>query len=305
VSSGTEACMSALRVARGFTKRDDILKFEGCYHGHSDGLLVKAGSGAATFGVPTSPGVPADYARHTLVLPYNDLDAVRALFKKRGKSIAAVIVEPVAGNMGVVPPAPGFLEGLREVTSRHGSLLIFDEVISGFRLCYGGAQTIIGINPDLTCLGKIMGGGLPAAAYGGRREIMSAVSPEGPVYQAGTLSGNPLAVAAGLAQLKTLRENPSIYVDLDAKAGLLATSFRSAIVNRVGSMFTPFFTRGAVTDWTSAAACNTKTFAKFHRHLRERGIAIPPSQFEAWFVSDAHTKNDLDRTAEAIRSFKA
>jgi glutamate-1-semialdehyde 2,1-aminomutase len=305
VSSGTEACMSALRVARGFTKRDDIVKFEGCYHGHSDGLLVKAGSGAATFGVPTSPGVPADYAKHTLVSRYNDLDAVRALFKKRGKSIAAVIVEPVAGNMGVVPPAPGFLEGLREVTSRHGALLIFDEVISGFRLCYGGAQTLYGITPDLTCLGKIMGGGLPAAAYGGRREIMSAVSPEGPVYQAGTLSGNPLAVAAGLAQLKTLRENPSIYVDLDAKAGLLATSFRTAIINRVGSMFTPFFTRGAVTDWTSAAASNTKTFAKFHRHLRERGIAIPPSQFEAWFVSDAHSKGDLDRTAEAIHAFKA
>jgi len=305
VSSGTEACMSALRVARGFTKRDDIVKFEGCYHGHSDGMLVQAGSGLATFGVPTSPGVPADYAKHTLVLPYNDLDAVRALFKKRGKSIAAVIVEPVAGNMGVVPPAAGFLEGLREITARYGSLLIFDEVISGFRLCYGGAQTVYGIIPDLTCLGKIMGGGLPAAAYGGRREIMSAVSPEGPVYQAGTLSGNPLAVAAGLAQLKTLRENPGIYSELDAKAGLLATSFRSAVVNRVGSMFTAFFTREAVTDWTSAATCDTKRFAKFHRYLRERGIAIPPSQFEAWFVSDAHSKNDLERTADAIQSFKA
>jgi glutamate-1-semialdehyde 2,1-aminomutase len=305
VSSGTEACMSALRVARGFTKRDDIVKFEGCYHGHSDGLLVKAGSGAATFGEPDSLGVPKDYAKHTRVLPYNDLDAVRALFKKRGKSIAAVIVEPVAGNMGVVPPAPGFLEGLRDVTARHGSLLIFDEVISGFRLCYGGAQTLAGITPDLTCLGKIMGGGLPAAAYGGRREIMSAVSPEGPVYQAGTLSGNPLAVAAGLAQLKILREKPRIYADLDAKAGFLATSFRGVTVNRVGSMFTPFFTRGPVTNWDSAASCDVKKFAKFHRHLRERGIAIPPSQFEAWFVSDAHSKADLDRTADAIRAFKA
>jgi glutamate-1-semialdehyde 2,1-aminomutase len=305
VSSGTEACMSALRVARGFTKRDDIVKFEGCYHGHSDGMLVQAGSGLATFGVPTSPGVPADYAKHTLVLPYNDLDAVRALFKKRGKSIAALIVEPVAGNMGVVSPAEGFLEGLREITAQYGSLLIFDEVISGFRLCYGGAQTIAGINPDLTCLGKIMGGGLPAAAYGGRRDVMSAVSPEGPVYQAGTLSGNPLAVAAGLAQLKTLRENPRIYFDLNAKAGLLATSFRNVVVNRVGSMFTAFFTKRPVTDWPSAAKSDTKKFARFHRHMRERGIALPPSQFEAWFVSAAHSKADLERTAEAIAAFRS
>jgi len=305
VSSGTEACMSALRVARGFTKRDDIVKFEGCYHGHSDGMLVHAGSGLATFGVPTSPGVPADYAKHTLVLPYNNLDAVRALFKKRGKSIAGLIVEPVAGNMGVVPPAAGFLEGIREITARHGSLLIFDEVISGFRLCYGGAQTMTGITPDLTCLGKIMGGGLPAAAYGGRREIMSAVSPEGPVYQAGTLSGNPLAVAAGLAQLKTLRENPRLYFDLNAKAGLLATSFRNVVVNRVGSMFTAFFTKRPVTDWPSAATSDTKKFARFHRHMRGRGIALPPSQFEAWFVSAAHTKADLERTAEAIAAFRS
>jgi glutamate-1-semialdehyde 2,1-aminomutase len=305
VSSGTEACMSALRVARGYTRRDDIVKFEGCYHGHSDGMLVQAGSGLATFGVPTSPGVPADYAKHTLVLPYNDLDAVRALFKKRGKSIAALIVEPVAGNMGVVPPAMGFLEGLREITAQYGSLLIFDEVISGFRLCYGGAQTIADINPDVTCLGKIMGGGLPAAAYGGRRDIMSAVSPEGPVYQAGTLSGNPLAVAAGLAQLKTLRENPRIYFDLNAKAGLLATSFRNVVVNRVGSMFTAFFTKRPVTDWTTAAKSDTKKFARFHRHMRERGIALPPSQFEAWFVSAAHSRADLERTAEAIAAFRS
>ena len=304
VSSGTEACMSALRVARGFTRRDDIVKFEGCYHGHSDGLLVKAGSGAATFGVPTSPGVPADYAKHTLVLPYNDLEAVRALFRKKGKAIAAVIVEPVAGNMGVVPPAPGFLEGLRDVTERFGALLIFDEVISGFRVCYGGAQTITGVSPDLTCLGKIMGGGLPAAAYGGRKDVMGAVSPEGPVYQAGTLSGNPLAVAAGLAQLKKLRDNPGIYSSLDAKTAGLVTAFRGVTVNRAGSLFTAFFTKGPVTDWDSAARSDTRKFARFHRHMRERGIALPPSQFEAWFVSDAHTRADLERTAEAIRSFR-
>jgi glutamate-1-semialdehyde 2,1-aminomutase len=305
VSSGTEACMSALRVARGFTRRDDIVKFEGCYHGHSDGLLVKAGSGAATFGVPTSPGVPADYAKHTLVLPYNDIDAVRALFRKKGKSIAAVIVEPIAGNMGVVPPAPGFLEGLRDVTERFGALLLFDEVISGFRVCYGGAQTITGVTPDLTCLGKIMGGGLPAAAYGGRKDVMSAVSPEGPVYQAGTLSGNPLAVAAGLAQLKKLRDNPGIYSSLDAKTADLVKAFKGVTVNRAGSLFTAFFTKGPVTDWDSAARSDTRKFARFHRHMRERGIALPPSQFEAWFVSDAHTKADLDRTAEAIRSFRS
>jgi len=304
VSSGTEACMSALRVARGFTKRDDVLKFEGCYHGHSDGMLVQAGSGAATFGVPTSPGVPADTAKHTLVLPYNDLEAVRALVKKRWKSIAAIIVEPVAGNMGVVAPAPGFLEGLRELSERHGIVLVFDEVITGFRLCYGGAQSIYGIAPDLTCLGKIIGGGLPAAAYGGRREIMGLVSPEGPVYQAGTLSGNPLAVAAGIAQLRLLRENPGIYSTLEARTAELAAAFRGVTVNRVGSLLTPFFARGPITDWTSAARSDTKKFAKFHRHLRERGIAAPPSQYEAWFVSRAHSPADLSRTAAAIRSFR-
>jgi len=305
VSSGTEACMSALRVARGFTKRDDIVKFEGCYHGHSDGLLVQAGSGAATFGVPTSPGVPADLAKHTRVLPYNDLEALRSLLKKRWKSIAAVIVEPVAGNMGVVPPAPGFLEELRALTARHGIVLIFDEVITGFRLCYGGAQSIYGISPDLTCLGKIIGGGLPAAAYGGRRDIMSLVSPQGPVYQAGTLSGNPLAVAAGLAQLRALRDNPRIYATLEARSSELASAFRGVTVNRVGSMFTPFFARGPISDWDSAAKSDTKKFAKFHRHLRERGIAIAPSQYEAWFVSNAHTKNDINRTIKAIHEFRA
>jgi len=304
VSSGTEACMSALRVARGFTGRDDIVKFEGCYHGHSDGLLVKAGSGAATFGVPTSPGVPRDIAKHTLVLPYNDLQAVRALVKKRWKSIAAIIVEPIAGNMGVVPPAPGFLEELRAITERNGIVLIFDEVITGFRLCYGGAQSIYGIAPDLTCLGKIIGGGLPAAAYGGKREIMDSVSPEGPVYQAGTLSGNPLAVAAGMAQLRTLRENPSIYANLESRSAQLSEAFRGVTLNRVGSMLTPFFARGPVTDWDSAAKADTKKFAKFHRHMRKQGIALAPSQFEAWFVSYAHTKGDIERTARAIHAFR-
>jgi glutamate-1-semialdehyde 2,1-aminomutase len=305
VSSGTEACMSALRVARGFTKRDDIVKFEGCYHGHSDGLLVQAGSGAATFGVPTSPGVPADLAKHTLVLPYNDLLALRSLLKKRWKTIAAVIVEPVAGNMGVVPPAPGFLEELRALTEKHGIVLIFDEVITGFRLCYGGAQSIYGISPDLTCLGKIIGGGLPAAAYGGRRDLMSLVSPQGPVYQAGTLSGNPLAVAAGIAQLRALRDDPGIYATLEARSSELAAAFRGVTVNRVGSMFTPFFARGPVSDWDSAAKSDTRKFAKFHRHMRGQGIAIAPSQFEAWFVSAAHTKNDIHRTIKAIHDFRA
>ncbi len=304
VSSGTEACMSALRVARGFTKRDDIVKFEGCYHGHSDGLLVKAGSGAATYGVPTSSGVPADYAKHTLVLPYNDLEAVRALVRRRWKSIACIIVEPVAGNMGVVLPAPGFLEGLRELTARHGILLVFDEVITGFRLCYGGVQSIYGISPDLTCLGKIIGGGLPAAAYGGRRDVMAMVSPEGPVYQAGTLSGNPVAVAAGLAQLRKLRQNPEIYSNLEARSAQLAGAFRGVTVNRAGSMLTPFFAPGPITDWTTASRANTKKFAKFHRHLRAQRIAVAPSQFEAWFVSYAHTNGDIERTARAIHAFR-
>ena len=302
VSSGTEACMSAIRAARGFAKRDGVLKFEGCYHGHSDGLLVKAGSGAATFGVPTSPGVPADVAKHTLVLPYNDLEAVRSLVRRRWKEIACVIVEPVAGNMGVVPPAPDFLDGLRALTRDHGIVLIFDEVISGFRLCYGGAQTIFGVRPDLTCLGKIIGGGLPVGAYGGRREIMAMVSPEGPVYQAGTLSGNPLAVSAGLAQLKALRDNPAIYANLEELGARLESAFKGLTVNRAGSMMTAFFTRGPVIDWASAAKCDTKKFARFHRAMRERGVLLPPSQFEAMFVSYAHTKGDLERTARCVEA---
>jgi glutamate-1-semialdehyde 2,1-aminomutase len=305
VSSGTEACMSAIRVARGFTGRDGVVKFEGCYHGHSDGLLVKAGSGAATFGVPTSPGVPADVARHTHVLPYNDLDAVRTLVRKRWSDLACVIVEPVAGNLGVAAPAPGFLEGLREVTRRHGILLIFDEVITGFRLCWGGAQTIFRIRPDLTVLGKIIGGGLPVGAYGGRADVMAKISPEGPVYQAGTLSGNPLAVAAGLAQLKVLRDRPEIYANLEELGARLERAFGHRLtVNRMGSMLTPFFTKGPVTDWPSAARSDTKAFAKFHAYMRKNGVLLPPSQFEAWFVSFAHTKGDVERTARLIEAYR-
>ena len=306
VSSGTEACMSALRLARAFTGRDGIVKFEGCYHGHADGLLVKAGSGAATFGVPTSPGVPRDAARHTAVLPYNDLEAFRSFVRKNGRKLAAVIVEPVAGNMGVVPPAPGFLEGLRDETARRGIVLIFDEVITGFRLGYGGAQNLFGIRPDLTCLGKIIGGGLPLAAYGGRREIMDRVAPVGPVYQAGTLSGNPLAVAAGLAQLRTLRDRPEIYGNLEDLGARLEAAFRKlgVAVNRMGSMLTPFFTRGPVTDWASASRADTRRFARLHRALRERGILGPPSAFEAWFVSFAHTKGDIEYTARCLAGLR-
>jgi glutamate-1-semialdehyde 2,1-aminomutase len=304
VSSGTEACMSALRLARAFTNRDGIVKFEGCYHGHVDGLLVKAGSGAATFGVPTSPGVPEDVARHTHVLPYNNIEAVRTLVRKRWSTLACVIVEPVAGNMGVVPPAPGFLEGLRDLTRRHGIVLVFDEVITGFRLCFGGAQTLFGLAPDLTVLGKIIGGGLPVGAYGGRREIMDLVSPQGPVYQAGTLSGNPLAVAAGLAQLKALRDRPEVYGNLEDLGARLEAAFRGVTVNRVGSMLTPFFTRGPVTDWASASRSDTRKFARLHRALRQRGVLAPPSQFEAWFVSFAHAKGDIERTARCLSSLR-
>jgi glutamate-1-semialdehyde 2,1-aminomutase len=301
VSSGTEAAMSAIRAARGFTGRDDVVKFEGCYHGHSDGLLVKAGSGLATFGEPSSAGVPADVAKHTVVLPYNNLEAVRDLVKKRGRSIAAVILEPVAGNMGVVLPLPGYLEGLRKITKAAGIALIFDEVISGFRLGWGGAQTLFGVEPDLTCLGKIIGGGLPVGAYGGRREIMERVSPEGPVYQAGTLSGNPLAVAAGLAQLKALKADRGIYARIAALADRLADAFKGVTVNRAGSMFTPFFGPGPVTDWDSAAKADATKFAAFHRGMRERGILLPPSQWEAMFTSAAHTEKDVDHTLEVMQ----
>ncbi len=304
VSSGTEACMSALRVARAFTGRDGVVKFEGCYHGHADGLLVRAGSGAATFGVPTSPGVPRDWARHTHVLPYNDLEAFRRFVRRDWRKLACVIVEPVAGNMGVVPPAPGFLEGLRDLTRRRGMLLIFDEVITGFRLCWGGVQNLVGIRPDLTVLGKIIGGGLPVGAYGGRDAVMREVSPEGPVYQAGTLSGNPLAVAAGLAQLRTLRDHPEIYANLEEMGARLEAAFKGVTVNRVGSMLTPFFTRGPVTDWAGAARSDARKYARLHAALRRKGILAPPSQFEAWFTSFAHTKGDIDRTARCLSSLR-
>jgi len=300
VSSGTEACMSALRAARGFTGRDAIVKFEGCYHGHADSLLVKAGSGAATFGVPTSAGVPRSTAGKTIVLPYNDVDALRATVRRRWREIAAVIVEPVAGNMGVVVPDSEWLITMRSLTAKHGIVLIFDEVMTGFRARFGGAQTVIG--PDLTCLGKVVGGGMPLAAYGGRREIMSRVAPLGPVYQAGTLSGNPVAVAAGLAQLRWLREHPETYRTLDAVTARLAEGLAPlGPLNRFGSMLTLFFTDRPVTDWTSAARCDTKKFARFFHGMLDRGFALPPSQFEAWFVSAAHTTRDIDATIDAAR----
>ncbi len=308
VSSGTEACMSALRVARGFTRRDAIVKFEGCYHGHADSLLVKAGSGALTFGIPDSLGVPADLARHTLTLPYNDLEAVRAIFSSRAGEIAAVIVEPVAGNMGVIPSQPGFLEGLREVTRRHGALLIFDEVITGFRIAWGGAQEVCGVRPDLTVLGKIVGGGLPVGVYGGRADILEQVAPLGPIYQAGTLSGNPLAMAAGIETL-TLLQAPGFYADLEAKGRQLADGLAAAAAamgvpvqtNRVGSMLTTFFTGVAVTDYATAKTADTKQYGAFFRAMLERGVSLAPSQFEAAFVSGTHSAADLDATVRAAK----
>jgi len=298
VSSGTEACMSALRAARAFTKRQGVIKFEGCYHGHADPFLVKAGSGAATFGSPTSPGVDAE---RTIVLPYNDPAAFSRAMKRSWRKIAAVIVEPVAANMGVVPPAPGFLETLRDETRRHGSLLIFDEVITGFRVAYGGAQTLSGIWPDLTVLGKVIGGGLPLAAYGGRRDVMDLLAPSGPVYQAGTLSGNPLAVAAGLAQLRRLKADPSIYRRINRMAAEFADGLAEdpVTVNQVGSMLTVFFTPGLVTDWRSAARSDAAAYGRFFRSMIASGIYIPPSQFEAWFVGAAHTDAEIRRTIRA------
>ena len=296
VSSGTEAVMSAIRAARGFTRRDDVIKFAGCYHGHSDGMLVKAGSGALTHGEPDSAGVPADVARHTLVAEYNDLASVEAIFAAHPDSVAAVIVEPVAANNGVIPPAPGFLAGLRELTTRHGALLIFDEVITGFRLALGGAQTYYGVTPDLTTLGKIVGGGLPAAVYGGRADVMAMVSPEGPVYQAGTLSGNPLATAAGIATLSILREDPGIYRRLAEKGAALAEGLRRAgrgriEVTQVGSLLG--------IDWHGDDA----GFSAFYRHLLACGVYVAPSPCEAIFLSDAHTQEDLERMIQAAEGF--
>ena len=306
VSSGTEAAMSAIRLARGATGRDLLVKFDGCYHGHADSLLVKAGSGGATFGIPDSRGVPAALAELTLTLPFNDLGAVRELFRARGSEIAALIVEPVAGNMGVVPPRPGFLEGLREITQAHDAVLIFDEVITGFRVAYGGAQELYGVRPDLTCLGKVIGGGLPVGAYGGSRRLMSHVAPLGAVYQAGTLSGNPLAVAAGLATLARLRDR-DVYRRLDAlgaelEQGLKGGATKAGVpltVNRVGSMLTGFFCDGAVTDYASAKRSDTKRYARYFHGMLERGVFLAPSQFEAAFVSLAHTDADLVFAARA------
>lgn len=308
-SSGTEAAMSAIRLARGFTGRDGIVKLEGCYHGHSDSLLVKGGSGLATFGTPDSAGVPADLARHTIVVPFNDAEALARVFDEQKSEIACVIIEPVAGNMGCVPPRAGYLEAVREITSHNGALLIFDEVITGFRVAYGGAQELYGVTPDLTCLGKIIGGGLPVGAFGGRAEVMNKLAPLGPVYQAGTLSGNPLAVTAGLAMLKLLREsNP--YEQLERLGSKLEQGLRaaaaeaniSATVNRVGSMLTAFFTEGPVTDWSDAKKSDTDQYARYFRAMLEEGIYLAPSQFECAFVSLAHTDELIEETVEAARA---
>ena len=302
VNSGTEASMSALRVARGFTGRDVTIKFEGCYHGHVDSLLVKAGSGVATLGLPDSPGVPKGFSDTTIALPFNDLVSVEATFKQRGDQIAAVIIEPVVGNMGCVPPAPGYLQGLSQLCAKYGALFIFDEVMTGFRVAAGGAQQLFGIKPDLTVMGKVIGGGLPIAAYGGRRDIMTHIAPLGPIYQAGTLSGNPLAVSAGIAMLRYIKEHPGLYAQLDAKAQLLAAAAPAGItVNRVGSMFTWFFTDQPVTDYESAKRSDTARFKKFFHGMLERGIYLPPSQFEAAFVSTAHTAADIECTVSAAR----
>jgi glutamate-1-semialdehyde 2,1-aminomutase len=306
VNSGTEATMSAIRVARGFTGRDLTVKFEGCYHGHVDSLLVKAGSGMATLGIADTQGVPKAFADTTIALPYNSLDALEAAFGKMGDRIAAVIVEPVVGNMGCVPPLPGYLEGMRAITEKHGALLIFDEVMTGFRVASGGAQARYGIRPDLTTLGKVIGGGLPVGAYGGRRDIMSKVAPAGPIYQAGTLSGNPLAVAAGLAMLRHLKAHPEVYDRLESMGAKIAASAPAGVtVNRVGSMFTFFFTTGAVTDWESAKKCDTEKFGRFFRGMLERGVYLAPSQFEAAFLSAAHTEQDVDRTIAAAKEVLA
>ena len=302
VNSGTEATMSALRVARGFTNRDLTLKFEGCYHGHVDSLLVKAGSGVATLGLPDSPGVPKGFSDTTLTAPFNDVEAVEEIFRTHRDKIAAVIVEPVCGNMGCIPPNGGFLEALRKITAANDSLLIFDEVMTGFRVSPGGAQQLYDIKPDMTTLGKVIGGGLPIAAYGGRRDIMNYVAPSGPIYQAGTLSGNPLAVSAGLAQIRYLQQHPGVYEQLNRSTGTLAACAPADIsVNRIGSMMTWFFTDQAVTDASSARSSDIKRFGKFFHAMLDRGIYLPPSQYEALFVSAAHTEADITRTVDAAR----
>lgn len=305
VNSGTEACMSAIRLARGFTGRELTVKFEGCYHGHTDSLLVKAGSGLATLSLPDTAGVPKAFSDTTIALPFNDLDRVEAAFREAGGRIASVIVEPVVGNMGCVLPAPGFLEGLRSITERYGSLLIFDEVMTGFRVARGGAQQLFNIRPDLTTLGKIIGAGLPIAAYGGRAEVMSKIAPSGPVYQAGTLSGNPLAVTAGIAMLRHIEDNPDIYETLEKSAAAVTRALPAgACLNRVGSMATFFFQSGPVRNYEEAKRSDTQLFGRFFHHLLERGVYFPPSQFEAFFVSAAHTPEDLEYTRRAIADFR-
>lgn len=312
VSSGTEAAMTAIRLARGFTGRDAVLKFEGCYHGHSDALLAKGGgSGMATFGIPGSPGVTEGAARDTLAAPYNDLETVRELFRTQGERIACLIVEPVAANMGVVPPERGFLEGLEDLCTEHGALLVLDEVITGFRVAYGGAQSLYGITPDLTVMGKVIGGGFPCAALGGRRDIMEHLAPVGPVYQAGTLSGNPVAVAAGIAALDlAVGRNP--YPELAATgevlcqeiAGALAKAGITHTFNRAESLFSLFFTDGPVRDFGGARAADHERYARFFHHMLGRGVYLPPSGYEAWFLSTAHADEDVERTIEAARSFR-
>ena len=306
VNSGTEATMSAIRVARGFTGRNKVIKFEGCYHGHADGLLVKAGSGATTFGVPDSPGVPRSYARNTITLPFNDIASLKALINKEWSSIACVIIEPVVGNIGCVLPRPGFLEILRDLTNRHGIVLIFDEVMTGFRVSYGGAQAYYGISPDMTCLGKVIGGGLPVGAYGGKKEIMSMVSPEGAVYQAGTLSGNPLAVTAGIETLRILSKE-GIYKKLEDIAAILERGLIDAAkmagiktrFYRAGTMFCIYFTEKEVFDYTTAKTSHTDKFSGFFQSMLKKGIYIAPSQFEAGFISLAHTEEDIEKTVKA------
>ena len=308
VNSGTEATMSAIRAARGFTGRDKIVKAAGCYHGHADYLLVKAGSGATTFGTPTSAGVPADFAKHTLIVPFNDAEAAERALSEHPGGVACVILEPAAGNMGLVPPAEGYLEALRKMTAADGALLIFDEVMTGFRVAYGGAQERYGVSPDMTCLGKIVGGGLPVGAYGGRADVMAAVAPTGPVYQAGTLSGNPLAAAAGVAALTELRQ-PGVYERLETLGAQLEAAICRAFseaegpfsVARVGSMLCAFFGEGPVTDYDGAIACDTEKFGRFHRAMLNRGVYLPPAQFEAFFVSTAHTEAEIAATERAFR----
>lgn len=308
VNSGTEATMSAIRVARGYTKRDAVIKFDGCYHGHVDSLLIQAGSGATTLGTPTSPGVPQDFVKHTISLPYNDIDAVNEVCSRRGKEIACIIVEAVAGNMGVVIPKKGYLEGLREITKKHGIILIFDEVMTGFRVAYGGVQSLYNIKPDLTTLGKIIGGGLPVGAYGGRKEIMDSISPVGAVYQAGTLSGNPVAMTAGIAMLEILKD-AKIYKGLEEKSQRLASGMEKvckdakipAYHTRVGSMLCTFFTGQPVTDYSTAKKSDTNRYAKFFHGMLERGFYFAPSQFEAVFVSTAHGDKEIDATIEAFK----